>query len=121
MANGDEYIKTRLQQWAEWSAMRESGAAGYPRECSYTRIHGRSGSPGFFSPDIDMEAMQIEDAVRELPDYLRTTVREYYVEPGTVEQKARALRCSRDTIYARLASAHMAISNWLRSHRKNNA
>lgn len=114
MAN-DEYIKTRMQQWAEWAAMRESGAVGYPRECSYTRMQARSGSSGYHSPEIDMEAMEIEDAVRELPDYLRCTVREYYVKPGTIEQKAKELRCHRDTIYTRISQAHIMISCWLNS------
>jgi len=117
MAN-DEYIKTRMQQWAEWAAMRESGALGYPRECSYTRMQARSGSSGFHSPDIDMEAMEIEDAVRVLPEYLRATVREYYVKGGTVEQKAKVLCCHRDTLYARINQAHLIISGWLSSSSK---
>jgi DNA-directed RNA polymerase specialized sigma24 family protein len=118
MANGDEYIKTRLQQWAEWSAMRESGAVGYPRECSYTRMQARSGAPGFFTPDLDEDAMDVEKAVRELPDYLRATVREYYVAPGTVEQKAKSLCCNKNTIYLRLERAHALISDWMQLHRK---
>jgi hypothetical protein len=117
MAN-DEYIKIRMQQWAEWVVMRESGAVGYPRECSYTRMQARSGSSGFHSPDIDMEAMEIEDAVRVLPDYLRLTVREYYVKPGTIEQKAKQLCCHRDTLYARIEQSHTMISGWLTSSDK---
>lgn len=113
MAN-DECIKTRLQQWAEWSLMRDGGSLGYPRECSYTRMQARSGSPGFFSPDIDLEAMQVEDAVRELPEYLRDTVRQYYVAPGTVEQKARVLCCNKKTIYLRLECAHQLIIELLK-------
>ena len=112
MAN-DEYIKIRMQQWAEWAVMRESGAIGYPQECSYTRMQACSGSSGFHSPDIDLEAMEIEDAVRVLPEYLRSTVREYYVKPGTIEQKAKKLQCNRDTIYARIKQAHTMINSWL--------
>ncbi|HQS59743.1 MAG: hypothetical protein B7Y56_03090 [Gallionellales bacterium 35-53-114] len=117
MANGDEYIKTRLQQWAEWSAMREDGAVGYPRECSYTRLQGRSGG-GFFSPEVDLDSMEVEDAVRELPEHLRNTVREYYIAPGTIEQKAKALCCNKNTIYLRIERAHQLVSEWLELHCK---
>ena len=117
----DEYIKGRMQQWAEWLLQRESGGLGFPSECSYTRMQQRSDSSGSISPNIDVDAMQIEKAVGELPDYLRQTAREFYVAPGTIEQKAKALRCHKDTIYSRLEKIHSFVSNWLASCKKINA
>lgn len=104
MNDESDYIKARLARWGEWCARRESGGLGYPRECSYTRLQARSDA-GLISPEINAEAVETERAVAALPDYLRDTVRSYYVAPGTVEQKARSLRCGRDTIYARIERA----------------
>lgn len=117
----DEYIKGRMQQWAEWLLQRESGGLGFPSECSYTRMQQRSDSSGCISPNIDVDAMQVEDAVRQLPDYLRQTAREFYVASGTIEQKAKALRCHRVTIHTRIEKVHVFVSNWIASCKKRSA
>ena len=109
----DEYINQRLIQWADWAVKREDGAVGFPRECSYTRLAGRSGGAGFVSPDIDEDAMQVDKAVRELPDYLCATVRKVYIDAGTIEQKAKDLRCHRDTVYSRLDRARSLLGESL--------
>jgi hypothetical protein len=106
------YINNRLNQWALWSAQRLSGGLGFPSECSYTRLTARS-SNGFRSPNFDEDAWLIEQAVLALPDYLRETVIAVYIKTGTTEQKAKDLRCHRDTIYARLDLAHSKIMDWL--------
>lgn len=110
----EDYIRERLRRWGEWCARRESGGFGYPRECSYTRMQARS-DVGLVSPEFDDEAVETERAVASLPDYLRDTVRSYYVAPGTVEQKARDLRIGRDTIYARIERSIPLLLGWLRS------
>lgn len=110
MSGDIDYIKQRLARWGEWNARRESGGLGFPRECSYTRMQARS-EVGLTAPEIDQEAVETEHAVAELPEYLRETVRSYYVKPGTVEQKARDLRCGRDTVYARLERAFPLLSD----------
>lgn len=113
MVDESDYIKARLARWGEWCARRESGGLGFPRECSYTRLQARSDS-GLISPEINAEAVETERAVAALPDFLRDTVRSYYVEPGTVDQKARSLRCARDTIYARIDRAIPLLIGWFR-------
>lgn len=121
MGDESDYIKRRLVQWAEWSLQRDSGGLGFPRECPYTRMQARSGTGGFFSPDIDVDAMEIEEAVRDLPDHLRLTIRVFYVAPGTIEQKARDLGCCRQRVYGRIERAHAMILGWLNLRRKKNA
>jgi DNA-directed RNA polymerase specialized sigma24 family protein len=117
----DDYIKTRLNQWAEWSLQRDSGGVGFPRECSYTRMQARSGSAGFTSPDIDVDAMEIESAVNELPEPFRTVVRVFYIAPGTVEQKARDLGCHRTRVYSRIETAHAMILGLVESRKRKKA
>lgn len=117
----DDYIKLRLIQWAEWSLQRDSGGLGFPSECSYTRMQARSGSAGFVSPDIDVDAMEIESAVSELPEPFRLTVRVFYIAPGTIEQKARDLGCCRRRVYGRIERAHAMILGWLNLRRKKKA
>lgn len=115
MAGDSDYIRERLAKWGEWSARRESGGLGFPRECSYTRLQARSGEGFAASPDVDSDAMDTERAVNELPEHLRDTVRAYYVKPGTVEQKARDLRCGRDTVYSRIERALPLLAEWFRA------
>lgn len=114
VSDDDDYIKQRLVRWGEWNARRESGGLGFPRECPYTRMQARSG-PGISSPEIDQEAIDTERAVTELPDYLRETVRAYFVATGTVEQTARHLRVSRDTVYARIKRSLLLLSEWFQT------
>lgn len=106
------YINSRLNIWAQWSLQRTSGGLGFPSECPYTRLAART-SNGLTSPAINEEAWLVEKAVQSLPDYLKETVRVFYIGKGTVEQKAKDLRCSRDTVYARIERAHGQIMDWL--------
>jgi len=112
----DRYLHDRLVQWAEWSLQREGGALGYPSEAPYTRMQARSGG-GYYSPNVDMDAMEIEAAVGALPDYLRVAVRVYYIGPGTMEQKAQQLGCGRQHVYRLVERACDKLELWMEGRR----
>ena len=113
----DEYIKQRMLQWADWVMKRESGGLGYPRECPYTRMRGGN-SAGYYSPDVDLEAMEVEKGVQLLPVDIKRCVREYYLRIGTIESKAKRLHIHRDTIYARIERAHGFILLCIESNKR---
>lgn len=106
------YINSRLNLWALWSAQRTSGGLGFPRECSYTRLAARTSS-GFISPNFNEDAWLVEQAVQSLPVYLKETVKSFYLETGTIDQKAKDLHCERRTVYSRIDRAHDHIMDWL--------
>lgn len=108
------YINSRLVMWAEWVRRKDDGGIGFPRECSYTRLQGRSG--GGFVPNVDADCWEIECAVTALKTAsprLHQVVDLFYCRTMTGEQMAKRCQCSRDTLYARLHQAHVEIMNWL--------
>lgn len=111
-----EHINDRLNVWALWVQRRVSAGLGYPHECAYTRLQGRSGYRGFISPDDCEQAWEIEQAVQALPEELRRVVHVFYLRLGTCEAKARDLGCHRVTLYIRLDRAHVAIMDWLNGY-----
>lgn len=99
------YVNTRLNGWAEWVASgKRVVGLGYPSQCSYTRLSGRSDCVG--SPEFDEDAWEMEQAVQRLPADLKQLVIVFYLETSSGEQKAKRLHCHRDTMYSRLNRAH---------------
>lgn len=101
------YVNTRLNQWAEWVAKRNDGL-GYPRAVAFSRM-AHSGSFGPSSPDMCEDAWEVEQCVTHLEKSLRAAVIEFYLRPGTCEQKAKALMCCKKTMYSRIDRAHNEI------------
>jgi hypothetical protein len=59
---------------------------------------------------FDSVAYDTEKAVQTLPDALKEIVIEYYVnDSNTIEQKLKALKISKRTLYRRLDMAHKLI------------
>jgi DNA-directed RNA polymerase specialized sigma24 family protein len=107
-----DYINARCNQWVLWHRRGQDNGLGFPRECAYTRLDGRT--PGKVSqPPVDEAAWEIERAVRALEHELNKVVIQFYLKRGTSEDKARACQCHRDTLYARLHTAHIRILEWL--------
>lgn len=109
------HINDLLNRWAEWSTRRASSAMGYPKQCIYTRLSGRSPQLAAV-PDMDEDSWAIEQAVVALKknnQHQHKVIVEMYLKGGTSEQKATALACHRDTMYARLHRAHISIMNHL--------
>ena len=103
------YVETRLAHWRVWY---HSGAKPGPRELISWW------GPAIIDRNVEQlgrtikirvdptEAEETDHAVRALPYDLRKAVFEFWTRGGTMEQKARALRCSRVTLYARLDRAN---------------
>jgi hypothetical protein len=107
------HINNLLNHWAMWSTRRASSGLGYPRQAIYTRLVANGGA--VLMPEMDEESWAMEQAVQSLKHHrnLYDVVIEVYLKGGTSEQKAKALHCSRVTLYTRLDQAHIIIMNWL--------
>lgn len=101
------YVNFRLNQWAEWVA-RKSDGLGYPKAVAFARM-AHSGSFGPSSPELCEDAWEVERCVACLDETLRSAVIEFYLKPGTCEQKARALRCCVRTLQNRIDRAQHEI------------
>lgn len=111
-------IQMRLVRWAEWVVRLGSGAMGYPRECSYTRMQARSDA-GFCSAEVDLESSDTEKAVQLLPQPFKRTVQVYYLHGGTRMQQAKMLGCHVRTMERRILLAHGMIQDGLDGFRKD--
>ena len=108
------YINNRLLAWAGWAKRKADGGLGFPKECSYTRLQGRSGSG--FVPNANDECWEIEQAVialRTSSPLLHEVVELFYLRTMTVDQMAKACGCGVTTFYVRLHQAHQSVMDWL--------
>ncbi len=106
-----EYINKRCNEWAAWLLVRRDGGMGYPHAASFMRLAVQRDRQAPSGPRIDDEAMLTERSIRGIDPGLRTVVEEFYLRMRScpAESIARRLNCSRDTLYARLHRAHVAI------------
>lgn len=102
------YIDTQLNMWAAWRAVGNCIARGYPRCAAFLATAGGRGGQVDLS---DGAAADIDRAVSKLPADQKAVVMRVYVHMRSypAESIARDLGCARDTLYARLHRAHVAI------------
>lgn len=106
------HINDKLNAWAAWvAAGRKVVGLGYPSQVAFVRLTPSSG--GWKAPLENEVAWEMEQAVHRLEPTLRATVEQFYLRAGTADSHARALHCHRDTLYARIHSAHLRIMEWL--------
>lgn len=100
----DDRWEARLQVWAEYMLARESGSR--VRISSAYSLVGR-GAPaeGDGIPIHVGEALDTHELVRKLADHLRQAVWVWYVETGSVGEKAARLAIHRDTLTNRVTLA----------------
>lgn len=102
------YINEKLNQWGLW-CLSGRERIGYPKQAAFLRLMPSSGA-GCLEM-CDDEAMQVNRAVQRLDRDLRRVVDLFYIKMRScpAESIARDLKCSRDTVYARLHRAHLVV------------
>lgn len=104
------YVEARLNRWSIWF---HSGSRPGPRKVISwwgPMVLDRNVAQHRTSVIVDpTEAQETDRAVHALAAELRAAVIEVYTRGGTMEQKARALRCCRDTVYVRLQRANVKL------------
>lgn len=106
-------INDKLVRWADWQANGHRAIGLGYSPCTLSRMMGGSPSTLPADPILDIESINTDRAVSDLPDELQKVVVVYYLKPGTQTQKARDCHCSRRTFYVRLDNAHMRIAQFL--------
>lgn len=106
------YIDSQLIRWAEWLRTGNT-RLGYPSQSAFVSAMGGGGGQPVVMPDDD--AMAINRAVAALDPELKTVVDCVYrtMRGCTGEAIAEYLGCHRDTVYARLHRAHVAVMGYL--------
>lgn len=108
-----DYINGRLNQWGLW-CLSGREKTGFPKQSAFMRLTPSKGSALAICDD---EAMRVNRAVMSLDRTLRHVVVLYYVKMRSCDGEtiARAMRCSRDTMYVRIHQAHVAVMDWLQT------
>lgn len=106
------HINEKLNNWAEWVVMgRKVVGLGYPSSSAFTRLATSTNT--WRAPIENEDAWAVEQAIHRLDPYLQKTVMQFYLHAGTADTHAKALGIHRDTLYARIHSAHLRIMEWL--------
>ncbi len=108
----DDEMDRRLQNWARWRLGPRIGGLGFA-----SRAAGMETSSARYRqstvPTSNGEAEETARGVAALESDLRRTVEVYYLDPGSIETKARKLCVVPKTLYLRIARAHVQMSAWV--------
>lgn len=103
------YVEGRLNRWRVWYLSdRRPGPDRVISSWGPLILNRNVADPTRERPvKVDpTETMETDKAIDALVYELRAAVHEVYLQGGTMEQKARALGCHRDTVYERLNRAN---------------
>ena len=109
-------IEISLSHWARWARVKRNFGLGFPSESreSKLRREGFYVSQGFQTrlPE-DREAEKTEKAICEMPEKLKGVIIKYYLQPGSVLQKAGEMNMSRVTFHEYLRMAkYWLLGKW---------
>ena len=109
-------IEISLSHWARWARVKRNFGLGFPSEARESKLlrQGLYISKGYQSilPE-DQEAEKTEQAICEMPEKLKEVVIKYYLQPGSVIQKADELNMSRVTFHGYLRMAkYWLLGKW---------
>ena len=111
-----EYIKRRLENWSRWCQQQDSGGLGYPSMCAFARLGGRSGRSEASIPIINIDASEIDQAVRSLQgrqSHLYLVLTLHYAQGLPRHLVAKRMARTDRTIRQNLDDAYYAIDRWL--------
>ena len=117
-----EHIRLRLENWARWSAKRDSRSLGYPSQSAFARMRASSASRDSHIPVSDLDACEIDDAVRSLQltrSHLYLTLTLHYARGLPLHQVASRMGKATSTIKHNLQLADHAIDLWLQAKREH--
>lgn len=112
-----EWVKQRLENWARWIVMQESGGLGYPRQSAFVKMGGHGARAEAVIPIDSVEASTTNTAVEALrlgKGHLYQTIHCYYVRGIGISGTARHLHKAESTIKLHLEQADRALEIWFR-------
>ena len=108
-----EHFDSMLKNWGNWMRKRDAGALGYGK-CPLVNLMGRASRTecGSVVPVDDIEASQIDDAVRAQPMELQRLAKAWYVDGLGTRDVAKRLGCSTTTVPKRLGELQLNVKLW---------
>ncbi len=95
MIDQSDEMHQRLQHWADWALTRHDNGLGYPRQSIEYELIRMGGvlirGSGLRLPQVDAYAEETEQAVRELPEPMRSAITLQYLFRESAEAKAIVL------------------------------
>lgn len=111
-----KWVEHRLENWGRWLSQKECGALGYPRQSTFARLAPSSGRNESVIPVSDLDASEIDDAVKSLQltqSHLYLVLTLTYAKGLPRHQVAKHMSRAESTINANLGAADLAIKRWL--------
>ena len=108
------HIDILLCRWGRWAVAQASREVGYPSVCPMFRDVG-SGAYGSKEPAGlgDVDVIEVDKAVRALPDVLRATVVTHYQHAKSFRESAARCGIRRGLLNRFLSDSHIFIDRWL--------
>lgn len=112
-----EWVKQRLENWARWSAQREAGGLGFPKQSAFVRLAAHGTRAEAVIPIDNVEASITDDAIQALRlshSHLHLTLTCVYLMGRSQQETANHLGVVRSTVIAHLARADAQLAVWFR-------
>lgn len=110
-----EWVKHRLNNWAEWKAREAGGGLGFASQSSFLKEAAQDGYREALVPVDAVDASVTDlgvESLRGAKVHLYETLRAMYVQGLGVKESARRLCKAESTIKAHLEQADHALSQW---------
>ncbi len=109
----EDYIDERLEAWADWRLVWDSGVDGYADAVSFLSLGLKTPSHAtILIAYNEDEMMEINDLIYRLPEVLREVILTYWLYAGTIESKAKHHRITPKTFSGRLSIAYLHLIQW---------
>lgn len=100
-------------RWGRWCANGRCSGLGYPGSAAFTRDMSLFDSYGSRVPDIDLDVLQVDQAVNRMAREYSQVCVEYYVRGGSKAAVARRLGLGKTKFYEMLDHAHAQVCRFL--------
>jgi DNA-directed RNA polymerase specialized sigma24 family protein len=115
-----DWVRSRLENWSRWCQQQDSGGLGYPSMCAFARLGGRSGRSEASIPIINIDASEIDQAVKSLQgrqSHLYLVLTLHYAQGLPRHLVAKRMGRTERTVRQNLEDADHAIARWLEDKR----
>lgn len=100
-------------RWGRWCANGRCSGLGYPGSAAFTRDMSLFDSFGSRVPDIDLDVLQVDQAVHRMPSEYSQLCVEYYVRGGSKVAVAQRLGLRKTKFYEMLDKAQADVCRYL--------
>lgn len=111
------WVHATFIEWARWVRRTDEGPAGYGKSVLLKVMEGKGeilpGAPFIASrglSDLDKRMLRVERFISQLSKRDRRLIKVFYLQPNTVETKAKRLGMSKRSLYDRIHKVHTSFT-----------